>query len=230
MRSLALISLLGSFIASTNLVGQSLTEHAAAAAGATLGTAAGKPLGGALGKAFGEVDKSPRTSHPNTRSRWRPNPRRRVQPSLRSIQPQPEEHLKEAAGTPLLVEAEEVRPLPAQVATVAKLCNPVMRPTARSFPSAPGRAQRSDNTRTSGRASRHHRARIKEPSAQDVAGIRVGATSSELRQALGTPESTVSIPGDDGHLLEIRQYWANGEPVGTVRLDNGHVVSVRPNN
>jgi hypothetical protein len=71
---------------------------------------------------------------------------------------------------------------------------------------------------------------IKQPSAQDVAGVRVGATSSELREALGAAESTVSIPGDDGHLLEIRQYWANGEPVGTIRLDNGHVVSVHPNN
>ena len=71
---------------------------------------------------------------------------------------------------------------------------------------------------------------VKEPSAQEVAGIRVGATSSELRETLGAPESTVSIPGDDGHLLEIRQYWAKGEPVGTVRLDNGHVVSVQTNN
>jgi len=40
----------------------------------------------------------------------------------------------------------------------------------------------------------------------------------------------VSIPGDDGHLLEICQYWAKGEPVGTVRLDNGRVVSVQTNN
>ena len=46
-------------------------------------------------------------------------------------------------------------------------------------------------------------------------------------QALGAPESTVSIPGDDGHLLEICQYWAKGEPVGTIRLDNGRVVSVQ---
>ena len=71
---------------------------------------------------------------------------------------------------------------------------------------------------------------IKEPTAQDVAGIKVGATSSELREALGAPESMVSIPGDDGHLLEICQYWAKGEAVGTIRLDNGRVVSVQTNN
>ena len=58
MRSLALTALLGSLVASTSLVAQSLTEHAAAAAGATIGTAAGKPLGTALGNVFGDVDKS----------------------------------------------------------------------------------------------------------------------------------------------------------------------------
>ena len=48
MRSLVLTALLGS-VAAASLLGQSLTEHAAAAAGATIGTAAGKPLGTALG-------------------------------------------------------------------------------------------------------------------------------------------------------------------------------------
>src|SRR5580704_18189834 len=62
MRSLALTALLGTCIASTSLIGQSLTEHAAAAAGATIGTAAGKPLGTALGKVFGEVDKNASTA------------------------------------------------------------------------------------------------------------------------------------------------------------------------
>ena len=60
--------------------------------------------------------------------------------------------------------------------------------------------------------------------------MRLGATCSELREVFGAPESTVSIPGEDGHLLEIRQYWAKGEPVGTIRLDNGRVVSVQANN
>jgi hypothetical protein len=61
MRSLAFTALVGSFIAST-LAGQSLTEHAAAAAGATIGTAAGKPLGTTLGKIFGDVDKTTSTA------------------------------------------------------------------------------------------------------------------------------------------------------------------------
>ena len=71
---------------------------------------------------------------------------------------------------------------------------------------------------------------IREPTAQDVAKIRVGATASELSTALGVPESKVSIPDDNGHMLEICQYWAHGQPVATVRLDNGRVVSVKTAN
>jgi hypothetical protein len=70
---------------------------------------------------------------------------------------------------------------------------------------------------------------VKEPTAEEVAKIQVGATASDLGTSLGAAESTVSIPGDGGHLLEIRQYWSKGEAVGTIRLDNGRVVSVQTN-
>jgi hypothetical protein len=46
-----------SFFLAAGLDAQSLTEHAAAAAGATIGTAAGKPLSNALGSIFGKLDK-----------------------------------------------------------------------------------------------------------------------------------------------------------------------------
>jgi hypothetical protein len=56
--------------------------------------------------------------------------------------------------------------------------------------------------------------------------LHVGATEKEMLAALGVPESRVSIPDDDGHLRESCQYWAQGRPLGTVRLDNGQVVQV----
>ena len=68
---------------------------------------------------------------------------------------------------------------------------------------------------------------VKEPSVEEIAAVKVGATSHELEAALGAPESRVSIPDDDGHLLEICQYWSKGQPLGTIRLDNGRVVSVQ---
>ena len=71
---------------------------------------------------------------------------------------------------------------------------------------------------------------IRQIRPEDVAKIEVGASGSDMRATLGQPASTVTIPGDGGHLLEICQYWANGGPVGTVRLDNGRVVSVKTSN
>jgi hypothetical protein len=217
MRSLALTALLGSLMLSTSLHSQSLTEHAAAAAGATIGTAAGKPLGTALGRVFGEVDQT--TSN--------------------------------AAGP------KTVKPVPAKPTPIPA---PAATPAAGEHPVAASGGGGGEEGLAGGTggssetvSSAHHTSRrralpvepapveaapvaavvaepVKQPSIEDIAGVKVGASSSELRETLGAPESTVSIPGDDGHLLEIRQYWAKGEPVGTIRLDNGRVVSVRTQN
>ena len=67
----------------------------------------------------------------------------------------------------------------------------------------------------------------REPTAEELASVKVGATESDVLATLGQPESRVTIP-DDGHMLQICQYWANGQPLGTIRLDNGQVVSVEP--
>ncbi len=217
MRSLALTALLGSFIASTSLSGQSLTEHAAAAAGATIGTAAGKPLGTSLGKIFGDVDK-------NTSTAGTPKPAKIVMPKTAPVAPAETTERTAtvvlapsggagvasgggslggggSAGSSHRAARRSVAPPPVAEAPITSVLAPVV--------AAP---------------------EIKEPSVQEVASVQVGATSSELRALLGAPESRVSIPDDDGHLLEICQYWAKGEQLGTIRLDNGHVVSVQVNN
>ena len=215
MRLLAL-----SFIGCIGLAGQSLTEHAAAAAGATMGTAAGKPLGTALGKVFGEVDKT--TSKAAGPKTAKPEPAKPVAVAAPAAPTKVAEHPKGSAGGGGDVagsgrsggssksgssrHASRGRELPVEAAPVAAISvAPIIaQPTAEPI--------------------------RKEPTVEEVARIKVGATASELSTVLGAPESKVSIPGDDGHLLEICQYWAKGEPVGTVRLDNGRVVSVQPNN
>jgi hypothetical protein len=213
MRSLAIIAL-GSLVASISLAGQSLSEHAAAAAGATVGTAAGKPLGTALGKIFGDMDKS----------------------------------TSKAAGTKVVKPVE-----PKADATTSAVAPPAPLGVSGSGASAGsgGASGASGGTGASASTRRSARRRelsaaaeppvpipapitplvvepvVKEPSLEEVAAVKVGATANELEAALGAPESRVSIPDDDGHLLEICQYWAKGQPLGTVRLDNGHVVSVQ---
>jgi len=213
MRSLALTALLGSLVASTGLVAQSLTEHAAAAAGATVGTAAGKPLGTSLGKVFGEVDKSTST-----------------------------------ATTPKTAKPLVIKPAAASP-PVATAHAPVGPPSVGAGDGSAGAGRGGSSHRSARRRERVVEAEavtsapitpviaravaevvVKEPTVEDVASIKVGATARELRAALGVPESRISIPGDDGHLLEICQYWAKGEPVGTIRLDNGRVVSVQAQN
>ena len=62
MRSLGALALFGSLVLANAAFGQALTEHAAAAAGATIGTAAGKPISNALTNIFGNVDHATATA------------------------------------------------------------------------------------------------------------------------------------------------------------------------
>src|ERR1700733_9128201 len=211
MRSLAFTALLGSLVASTGLVAQSLTEHAAAAAGATIGTAAGKPIGTALGKVFGDVDKSAATATtPKTAKPVAVKPAASGTPETTATAPLPTvgggDGSAVVAGGGSSHRSARRRERVVEAAAVASApITPVAAPVVAALV-------------------------VKEPTVEDVASIKVGATASELRATLGVPESRISIPGDDGHLLEICQYWAKGEPVGTVRLDNGRVVSVQAQN
>jgi hypothetical protein len=208
MRLPAAIALFGSFLLVTGAQAQSLAEHAAAASGATIGTAAGKPLSTAITKIFGQTDTSTKKA------------------ASASV----------STKTPAKVEAEAA---------------PLIAPAAQSgggggMPSLGGSASGGGSTpsRHGGFAQRStaQYAAInppeavlavqepprKEPTAEELAGIPVGASEKELVSTLGPPESTVTIP-DDGHLVQICQYWSKGKQLGTVRLDNGQVVSVTQN-
>jgi hypothetical protein len=55
--------------------------------------------------------------------------------------------------------------------------------------------------------------------------IHVGSGEKEVLSVLGPPASRIVVP-DDGHLHETFQYWVKGSLMGTVRLDNGHVVQI----
>ena len=216
MRSFALSVVLGSFVAAS-LCGQSLTEHAAAAAGATIGTAAGKPLGTSLGKIFGDVDKTASTAATAKTAKPIVVKSAVVAPSVEA------EHtatvvIAPSAGTGA-GEGATGGGGTAKVASAHRLARhkelPVESQPVEAAPLAP--IVISEPV-------------FKEPNAQDLANVHVGASANEMRALLGVPESKVSIPDDDGHLLEICQYWAKGEQLGTIRLDNGRVVSVQVNN
>jgi len=203
MRSLGALALFGSLVLANAAFGQALTEHAAAAAGATIGTAAGKPISNALTNIFGNVDHATATAAAS----------------------------KDKTTNTAPKTAEKEAPLPAGAALSGGSA-PAFTPS----PSAPVRPSASVSRRRSTAArpvaAPYYPPEVvtepprKEPTPDELAAIRIGMTSRELEAALGTPESHVISPDDDGHLRESCQYWAQGKQLGTVRLDNGQVIRV----
>jgi len=201
MRSLVI--LLATLCLAATTQAQSLAEHAAAAAGATIGTAAGKPLSNAISTIFGNTDKAAQKAAapaPDTKKTL--------------VKPEAPVPATPAIGAGLGSgpgpAASDPGPAPsrhggfARRPPVAQLAPPDPTPA----PIEPPRI---------------------EPTAEQLASIEVGATEQHLLETLGQPESKVTIP-DDEHLIVICQYWANGKQLGTVRLDNGQVVSVQTHN
>jgi len=206
MRSFATIGLLGSFLLVTGIQAQSLSEHAAAAAGATIGTAAGKPMSNAITKIFGQVDSDTKKAA-NQKADIKPQPKPPTpttdsSPALGITSPdQPVS--SHASAQPRRRSTPE--PVPEFRQTTAASV-PAVSPVVVVPIVAPELPRR-------------------EPTPEQLASVKIGATASEVLSVLGPPESRVTIP-DDGHLLEICQYWAKGKQLGTVRLDNGQVITV----
>ena len=68
---------------------------------------------------------------------------------------------------------------------------------------------------------------VKQATAEELALIKIGTSEKDLVEALGRPNSRITIP-EEGHMLETLQYRANGKPLATIRLDNGQVVTIEP--
>src|ERR1035441_974292 len=200
MRSLAPIALLGSFLLVTAVQAQSLAEHAAAASGATIGTAAGKPLSNAMTKIFGQTDtttKNAASAPAVTKTPAKPEPE--SAPLIRAVpQSGGGESPSMAGGS---APSRHGGFAPRRADTEYASINPPQAVVA------------------------YHEPPRKEPTAEDFATIQVGASEAQVASALGQPESKVTIP-DDGHMVQICQYWSKGQQLGTVRLDNGQVVNV----
>jgi hypothetical protein len=202
MRSLAPVALIGSCLLVTAGQAQTLAEHAAAASGATIGTAAGKPISNAITKIFGQTDNSTKKAASATLSK-----------------------------TSTKTETESTPVIPPAAPGVSVGDSASSGPVGESTPSRHGGFARHSAARQYAPINPPAPVEIiqppprREPTAEELASIHVGASEQELVSALGQPESKVTIP-DDGHLVEICQYWSNGKQLGTVRLDNGQVVNV----
>jgi hypothetical protein len=221
MRSLALV-LPVSLMFVVSVQGQALTEHAAAAAGAAVGTGAGKTLSNAMTKIFGDTDKeTAKAAKPDAKKPSKPVTTPAADPLVAKSKPSPMSGgaAADAPLPPLSYHSDAQprsravrKPAPQDETALTLIRSASMPPMTAAIPIA--------------------QPIVKVPTVEDLANIKVGTTEEELFTALGQPSSRVSVPDDDGHLRESCQYWANGRQLGTIRLDNGQVVTVetRPEN
>jgi hypothetical protein len=236
MRLFATIALFGTFVSIVNLQAQSLAEHGAAAAGATIGTAAGKPISNAVTKIFGQVDEQTKSASKTDV--------KVVRPTTTGEKPSPAGPAATASSGG--GETIPAGPGPAPAATNAG--SPGTSTTDElTEPAIAARRARAESRRAATRLRRQRESAaieptaalpepvaapipvepvVKEPTPEELAGIQIGANEKDVIAALGAPASHITIPDDDGHLRETYQYWAKGSQIGTVRLDNGYVVKV----
>jgi len=210
MRSLASIAGLGIFLLAGAAYAQSLSEHAAAAAGATIGTAAGKPISNALAGIMGQVDDATATA-----AKTGNKAKVVIPPSQRAAEDKDAQTNR--AGGP-----GGFSPgfgLDSGAAESSEYVAPSSQAVSRRR-TAPLRAVPTPAVAAVVAEP------VKEPTLEEVAGVKIGTTEKDLFAALGRPESQVSVPDDDGHLRESCQFWAQGKQLGTIRLDNGQVVRV----
>lgn len=179
---------------------QAILEHAAAAAGATVGTAGGKALSNMIDKTLNKA-----AAPLNESAAAAKNPQNKATANATATPG------GKAASAPL-GPAPELPPAPRRMRAAR---------TAAPAPSQP----------VSGGEERFLPAPAPAPAppplptAEDFAKVKEGGVRQDVLTALGTPSSLITIP-DDGHLIEIMTYSDGRQRIGSVRLDNGQVVSI----
>ena len=196
------------FIASLTLLlpafPQVLTEHAAAAAGATIGTAAGKTLSSGMSKIFGDLDDTTsKASGPRKEDKKKPE---------QATTPAPQRSYGDPDVTAPAASQTEEEASPSRRRHGAA--------SARRHPVPPAPAATAPVVQIS-------QPPAKEPGLEDLLSVKAGTREEALTASLGAPSSRITIP-EDGHLLEILRYSAHGELLGAIRVDNGEVVNVQP--
>ena len=177
-----------------------MIEHAAAVAGATAGTAGGKALSNLLDKTLGKAAETG-TQAATTK------PDNKTEPNAAAA-PAAGPEASPSSGTP-------AAPAPKRATRTARVVKPAV-----PMPDKPVFAVEESNIPAPVAAMVPG-----PPSVEDFAKVKEGGAREEVYAALGQPSSHITIP-DDGHLIEILSYSDGARRIGTVRLDNGQVVSV----
>ncbi len=68
------------------------------------------------------------------------------------------------------------------------------------------------------------------PTYESMRSLTAGAAGSDVVARLGSPAARVTMPGEEGGLVEIYYYQSGGSSLGAVRLQDGSVSAVIVNN
>jgi len=170
---------------------QAIMEHAAAAAGATVGTIGGKVLSSGIDNVLGKAAETGSTTAKKTE------------------EAKPEKQAKQAsAGSETAPAASGFRRSP-KTTRAAAADKPVFATMDRAIPTPVAAIA------------------PPAPTFEDLAKVKEGESLDDVFASLGKPSSHITIP-DEGHLVEILSYSNGAERIGTIRADNGQVVSFTP--
>ena len=180
---------------------QALTEHAAAAAGAAAGVMGGKVVSIGIDKVMGNAAKAGSVHAASV-------PKKATPEAPKPVLAAPPKASLPAAAPP----EAAVSPAPAPVTVRSS-----WHTAARSTPQVPVVFTSPEEKPVD--------PPMRVLTAEDFGKIKVGEQREAVMAALGPASSAMTIP-DEEHLIEILSYTGNGQLLGTVRIDNGQVVSV----
>lgn len=199
MRAMTLVILLG-----TNIWAQSLVEHAAAAAGGSVGGVAGKKVSDALTGVFEKVDKTTKAAaadRPSAKAANSNEPLFEVGPGVPHARGAAARSESPSVPPPPPVAHRASRRVSTQVAETAPA--PLPPPVVVAPPPPPP----------------------PQATAADLKKIAVGTDRDDFLK-LGFPAIRITM-FDDGHLLETFRYVTDSGDVGSVSLSDGTVTSVQ---
>jgi hypothetical protein len=177
---------------------QAMLEHGLAAAGGSAAGVAGKGVSTGLDKVFKTLDEAAKST---------PTP----PAAKKSAKPQ-----KTQADPPY----------------VLPIAGPSSPPPFVAFPAKGSSSDDSKDAHSATAGTPHHPvAKRPEPPApritvEDIAAITIGTRKEELYAKVGRPSATMVIPDGD-RLVEVMSYATRSQYLGSIRVDNGAVISVR---
>jgi hypothetical protein len=185
-------------VAFTNAVGQAMLEHSMAAGGASVGAVAGKGASDALNRLSGLLGTAATSDEPKKEL-------------VKEAKP-------EKAAPKQKIAASKVGPSAGAGATAIAVGSGVYFPEPRPVTQYQPRSQSAPVPVRAPEAMEPRQARN-----EDLARVEPGMSRSDVL-AMGSFGSRITVPEDNGRMLEVLQY--NGT---TIRVEDGKVISVGHN-